>query len=90
MLQHWVSEGEFYIGGFVLHITSLSWLRLHVDVIVLNPNELVRFARWLPQDQIDTLKYIYMYKQTQLRHRPHYIESRFTCNYYYYILLLLL
>ena len=19
MLQHWVSEGEFYIGGFVLH-----------------------------------------------------------------------
>ena len=35
MLQHWVSEGEFYTGGFVL-LTFIEPVRLV-------PNELVQY-----------------------------------------------
>ena len=34
ILQHWASEGEFYIGGFVL-LNSLSRLYLHVAHFML-------------------------------------------------------
>ena len=45
MLQHWASEGEFYTGGFVLHIfIELVMFVLCVDIIVLNFNESVMFA----------------------------------------------
>ena len=30
MLQHWVSEAEFYIGSFVMRATSLNRLHLRV------------------------------------------------------------
>ena len=67
MLQNWVSKGEFYICSFILHnfIEQVSYIStLHVDIIVLNINELVMFARcvWAPRDQIDVHLNMYIYK----------------------------
>ena len=45
MLQHWASQGEFYIGGCVLrNFIELVRFVLHIDVIELNFNKPSRSA----------------------------------------------
>ena len=41
MLQHWVSEGKFYIGGFVL-LTFIEPVRLLLNELVDIQNRLCR------------------------------------------------
>ena len=60
MLQHWASESKFYTGE-VFCTTSLSRLRLHVDVFVLNFNESVKRLCVATMGQSDVrLNYIYI------------------------------